>query len=93
MKNYLSGIELTEKEKQGAVEWINILNTAMDHIRRPLPITMSEDEVRLFYEQLCSNLVKGKILEHIWRVGLVKKYNVDYAVGYDNGLLYTEGEN
>lgn len=88
-KKYLS-IELTEDEKNKAIEWITALNTAMNIITSPLPITYDEEKVRDFYKNICQSFGEGKVLEHLWRCEISKKYNVDYAVGFDSGVLYYE---
>lgn len=88
-KNYLE-IELTEEEIKDAVYWITALNTTMDIITRPLPTVINKEQAQDFYNGVCHAFADAKVLEHLWRCEISKKYNVDYAVGFDNGKLYTE---
>jgi len=89
-KKYLEEIKLTEEEKQDAVYWITSLNTSMDIITRPLPKTVNKEQAEAFYNGICHAFADGKVLEHLWRVAISDKYGVDYAVGYDNGVLFIE---
>lgn len=88
-RNYLS-IELTEEEKRDAVEWITALNNAMGIITSPLPTTFNKEKAQSFYNDVCQSFADGKVLEHLWRCNISKKYNVNYAVGYDDGVLFYE---
>lgn len=88
-KKYLS-IELTEEEKKGAAEWINAINSAMDIITSPLPTTFDKERAQSFYNGVCQSFADGKVLEHLWRCHISKKYDVNYAIGYDDGVLYYE---
>lgn len=91
-KKYLDEIVLTEEEKQDAVYWITSLNSAMEIITRPLPKTVNKEQAQGFYNGICHAFADAKVLEHLWRVAISEKYNVDYAVGYDTGRLFIEEE-
>ena len=88
-KKYLE-IELTEKEIQDAIYWITAMNTANEIITRPLPTVINKEQAQAFYDGICHALADAKVLEHLWRCEISKKYNVDYAIGFDNGKLYTQ---
>ena len=88
-KKYLS-IELTEEEKQGAIDWITTLNSAMNIITSPLPVNFTKEKAEKFYDDVCKSFAEGKVQEHLWRCNISKKYGVDYAVGFDSGVLYYE---
>ena len=91
-KKYFDEIVLTDEEKQDAIYWITSLNTSMDIITRPLPKTITKEQAQAFYDGICHAFADGKVLEHLWRVAISDKYNVDYAVGFDNGRLFMDEE-
>lgn len=88
---YLS-IELTEEEKQDAVYWLTAINNTMKLITSPLPMVINKEQAQAYYDGICQAFADAKVLEHLWRVNIAQKYDVDYAIGYDGGkLFYYEG--
>ncbi len=88
-KKYLS-IELTEEEKQDAIYWITAINNSMGIITSPLPAVITKEQAQDFYNGVCHAFADAKVLEHIWRVEISKKYGVSYQIGFDDGKLFYE---